>query len=95
MLQLATRATLGVLGIFIASPTAQNASQLVCIPALYNLLVLERDRRTGVYSEAVLSLSCWIYIRGMEVLKTLKKYDALPVEPPSSISKLNWRAVRI
>lgn len=65
MLQLAMRAALGVLGIFIASPMAQSASQLVCIPALYNLLVLERDRQTGMYSEAVLSLSRWIYSRGL------------------------------
>lgn len=93
MLQMARRGTLRLLSVFIMSPTTQNASQLVSIPALYNILELERDHESGVYSDAVLELSVWIHSRGMEVLKKLTKHEGPPPKPSSGISEQNWRAV--
>lgn len=95
-MQLATRTALSCLGIFLANPGIQNASQLVGIPVLYNILESERDHGTGEYSAEVLSLSRWIHERGMQVLDKLVKYPA--PGPSTELTGMavgeNWRAVR-
>lgn len=70
MLQMANRPALEDLFTFNRDPTPYNASRLVGIPVLYNLLK-EEGRRGSMVSSSVVLLCEWIYRRGQKILKLL------------------------
>lgn len=69
MLQLVTRPALVVLTSFVEHPTKENASALVVIPALYNILRLEGKRER--YPPDLLGTCRWLMGRTTEVLTAL------------------------
>jgi hypothetical protein len=88
---MATRPALQDLQVFNQNPTSQNASRLVTIPVLYNLLKHE-EKQHSHYWKAVTQLCAWVYNRGIEVLKKLLIY-----EPPSKLElrheEIGWEIV--
>lgn len=89
---MATRPALQDLQVFNQNPTPQNASRLVTIPVLYNLLKHE-GKPLSHYRKPVTQLCAWVYNRGIEVLQKLLIY-----EPPSKIElpyeEIGWEIVR-
>jgi hypothetical protein len=80
VLQMVTRPALTALNDFITSPSTHNASCLMDIPSLYDLLQYEHIVRKG-YSEALIQVCNWIHKRGRSVLDQLLVH-AVPVSPP-------------
>ena len=93
MLQLATESALKTLGSFLSNPTLSNATELVSILVLYNILKLQWNPDMKVYSPSVISLACWIHRRGTEVLHKLKVHGPLENRLDGQDEE-NWRAVR-
>jgi hypothetical protein len=75
-----TRPALTALNDFITSPSTHNASRLMDIPSLYDLLQYEHTVRKG-YSEALISMCSWIHDRGRSVLDELLRH-AVRASPP-------------
>jgi hypothetical protein len=67
---MATRPALAVLYDFIQNPTTLNASRLVEIPSLHNLLQYEHKIHRK-FTDAVIFICKWIYDRGKIVLSEL------------------------
>jgi hypothetical protein len=87
-----TRPALSALNDFIANPSPHNASRLVQIPSLYDLLQHENTLRKG-YSAAIMSVCSWIYERGRSVLDHLLEH-ALPTSREELESETDWSKVK-
>ena len=71
----------------------QNASQLLSVPSLYNVLQFEASK--GQFPVALLAVCKWIYSRGEEVLKKLVIHDS-PLAQQSALGcGGGWKVVRI
>jgi hypothetical protein len=88
---MATRPALGALQKFILDPTASNASCLVDIPTLHELLQYEYEVLRG-FSDAVISTCKWIYHRGKTVLDELIVYRS-PGAQTDSLKNDPWYKV--
>jgi hypothetical protein len=88
---MATRIALQDLKVFNRNPTSNNASLLVTIPALYNVLV--HDKRVhGRYQSSSTQLCMWVYERGLEVLNDLLVHG-LPPKIGLQYEEIDWRSV--
>ena len=88
---MSTRFALQDLHVFNQNPTSNNASLLVTIPVLYNLLQHEKKLHAH-YRLSVTQLCMWIYERGMDVLNKLLVHDT----PPNiglGYREIDWRSV--
>lgn len=89
VLQMANPATLRDLEQFITSPSPFTASQLVGIPALYDVLHGQAGTEGG-YSTCILEVAKWIYRRGSQVFRQLQaSSDNIPVEG-NAIPQSDW-----
>ena len=81
VLQMATRAALTALSDFITNPTTHQASALIEIPTLFDLIRHEHGLHKG-YSAALISVCKWIYERGQMVLDELMVHNSplIPLE---------------
>lgn len=75
---MATRPALVDLSQFLLEPSTVNASKLVSIPTLYDILRYEERISNGRYSSTVLGLCTWIYNRAREVLRELTVDTEIP-----------------
>jgi len=83
-----TRPALQDLRIFNANPTPHNATLLVSIPVLYDVLRHE----DGKYSSDLLKLCMWVQDRATAVLEGLIVHDVPPMIPDISHNN-EWRKV--
>jgi len=86
------RPALKELGRFNLDPTPVNASRLLSIPSIYNVLQFETPK--GPYSASLLAVLQWICFRGDEVLKKLVKHEAPPSQPSAADLNGGWKMVR-
>jgi hypothetical protein len=95
VLQMANRASLRILQDFNKDPTIKNASRLVTIPALYNVLTREvpvQALENGQYPEIWVLLCQWVHDRGQTVLQKLLVHENPPVINVP-YNKINWESV--
>jgi hypothetical protein len=93
VLQMANRASLQVLQDFNKDPTTKNASRLVMIPVLYNVLTRVVNRlENGEYPETWVHLCQWVHDRGQAVLGKLLVHENLPVMSVPH-EKISWESV--
>jgi hypothetical protein len=93
VLQMANRASLRVLQDFNINPTPENASRLITIPALYNLLTREvQGLKNGRYPEAWVLLCQWVHDRGQAVLRKLLVHEN-PLVISAPYEKTSWESV--
>jgi hypothetical protein len=85
-----TQPALEKLKLFNEHPSEEHASALVDIPALYDLLQYEQSV-FHEYSQSVLTMCRWIYMRGSTILKALTVHDL----PPKDFHKesVHWSKV--
>jgi hypothetical protein len=88
-----TRTALHDLQIFIQNPTFHSASQLVSIPALYNLLKYEEGKGLGHYPASVILLCAWVHERGKMVLDKLLVHQPLSEMECSVDNTKSWKTV--
>jgi hypothetical protein len=93
VLQMANRSALSCLSNFVINPSPVNASCLVGIPSLYEVLSYH-EQKNEPYPEDVLLLCKWVYARGQEVLNKLIVNAAPPLDEGANISN-EWQKVRI
>ena len=86
-----TRPALSLLSDFIEDPTLHNASRLVDIPSLLELLQHEYQVYEN-YSKVVISTCKWIFKRGTMVLEQLKVHGSLPIQ--TNARDIEWHKVR-
>jgi hypothetical protein len=91
VLQFANRQALVDLGTFIQGPTLYNASRLLSIPAIYN--VLKEETRGEPYPEPLLNVCMWIYDRGKDILNSLWVNDMLPDNTVEASARDDWETV--
>ena len=83
---MATKPALDVLETFVNAPTSRNASALVEIPAIHELL--SHEKATGEpYSQLTIEVCQWILNRGRAVLSSLVKGPEPPRVRGDSIEK--------
>jgi hypothetical protein len=87
-----TRLALKDLGVFNSNPTVYNASRLVNIPALYDVLKYEETCR-GYYPAALLAVCQWLCERGCAVLEKLIIYTPPPVHREAGELDGDWKQV--
>lgn len=85
------RPALKELSRFIKDPSAVNASRLVGIPAVYD--VLKYHATDPCFPEPVLGLCRWLYKRGDTVLGQLMVHTMEPIEEDNVFEELDWRKV--
>jgi hypothetical protein len=88
-----TRPSLTVLKTFNEQPSRLNASALICIPSLYNVLKLEEERG---YSKGLLGVCGWIQRHTESVLHSLITNTGPAIDdiPSNSCHELeDWRLV--
>jgi hypothetical protein len=90
---MANRPALSELARFLIQPNPLNASRLVGIPALYDVLQYHLQKQEP-YSSDLLGLCQWIFGRGQTVLNNLIKYKALPVDSTAISTDVEWQKVR-
>lgn len=93
VLQMANRSALSWLANFLIEPTSSNASRLVGIPSLYEVL-LYHEQKSERYPEDVLSVCKWIYARGQTVLNALTVNKVPPLDEEAKSSN-DWQKVRV
>ena len=86
-----TRLALDALHDFLTDPTTHNASFLMDIPSLYDILRHEYALH-GVYSNAIMSVCRWIYKRGRSILDQLLVHESLPLQGDIQ-SEGSWKTV--
>lgn len=91
VLQMATCLALQDLHAFNKNPTAHNASQLVTIPVLYNLLKHEEKEHLH-YLKLVTLLCIRVYERGKAVLEKLLVHGS-PLDIELSYKMIEWKIV--
>jgi hypothetical protein len=87
---MATQSALKDLANFNTKPTVHNASLLVSIPALYDVLKYEETRKQGQYTVTVLGVSRWIEEWGKAVLQKLVGRVDLPLIAVSVAADGDW-----
>lgn len=87
-MQMMNRPALHELGKFNEEPSIRNASCLVCIPVIYDVL---RHHGLGPYPPNVLHLCKWLHKRGSDVLDTLNAGDKTQTETLSRTAGDDWR----
>lgn len=94
VLQMATRPALVELSRFLLQPNSTNASRLVCIPTLHDVVRYEASRLNGKYPSTVLGVCKWVYERAREVL-SMQTVDDLPpaFQGPADEAYEDWRTV--
>jgi hypothetical protein len=93
VLQMANRVSLRVLQDFNKDPTTKNASRLVTIPTLYNVLTHEvQGLENGRYPETWVLLCQWVHDRGQAVLGKLLVHENPPVISVP-FDKISWESV--
>ena len=87
------RPALQTLGIFNSTPTIHNASQMVCIPVLNDLLRYEEIHNGWPYSAILCGVCIWVHKCAATVLQGLVVHGA----PPTSllVDELDWQKVRL
>ena len=90
---MANRSALSWLANFLIELTSTQASRLVGIPCLYDVL-LYHEQKDEPYPEDVLSLCKWIYARGQVVLNALIVNNTPPVDEGAG-SDNDWQKVGI
>lgn len=83
---MANGAALELLGRFIREPSKINASRLVLIPSLLNVLLFH----DGQYPSDVLEICTWLFDRGRAVLEQLTVHES---ESPKILEELDWKKV--
>jgi hypothetical protein len=86
------RPALAALGLFNQDPTTFNASLLVCIPTLYDVLKYEEQLNGLAYSAMLLGVCKWLHERASTVLQKLIVHGVPPVY--SVTYETDWRKVR-
>lgn len=79
---------------FLAKPTPDAASYLVCAPSLYMWLAYAYDANMG-FSDDVIEICSWLRDTGLEVFDRLAVYDDLGVEDSSVIKEEDWKKVSV
>ena len=92
MPQLVNRPALQALSQFVREPTPFNASRLVHIPSVYDVLQYH-DLRREPYPNDLVSLCKWIFDRGQAALKALISHTAPPLDRTASEMDNKWRTV--
>lgn len=93
MLRLGTSDTMAKLDDFLNHPTPFNASRLVSIPALYQVLRAEQSK-TGRYPQPILEMAQWICERAWEVRKVLMDRGAdLETDSNGAVVNDSWEQV--
>jgi hypothetical protein len=93
VLQMANRPALSELARFLIQPNPCNASRLVGIPALYDVLQHHLQKPES-FSADLLGLCRWFFARGQAVLNDLIKYKAPPVDSTAISTDVDWQKVR-
>jgi|SRR5580658_2812661 hypothetical protein len=90
---MATRPALNDLSIFVNEPTLRNASRLVSIPVVHDVLKYEEVNNAGLYSTTFLRVCKWLHERGSAVLAKLIVHDS----PPNVVMTegIDWQKVRL
>lgn len=90
-MQMMNRRALETLRLFLKFPSQANASTLILIPALYNVLQYEFSTGQALQPDT-LQVAIWLYFRGESVRQLLLVHQdetpATALEPEGS-----WRAV--
>lgn len=94
MLQIVTRSALNVLLAFVDQPTKENASMLVIIPALYNVLRLE-EKRAQTYPPDLLGMCQWLVERTNNVLTALAIHSMPGIDADIDATDKDWRQVSL
>jgi hypothetical protein len=89
-----TRPALDDLDLFNNNPTFHNASRLVNIPALYNILS-HKETHNRSYSKMLLSVCKWLWERGRTVLEKLIIHPAPPMDQVVQEQDSDWQKVNI
>ncbi|KAJ7075683.1 hypothetical protein B0H15DRAFT_925413 [Mycena belliarum] len=79
VLQMANGSALEALQIFVKDPNRMNATALIDIPVLHEVLVYEFDNNGGALPTDLIEVCIWILEKGNAVLRTLKK-DIQPLK---------------
>ena len=93
ILCLATRDDLILLKSFISDPTIFNASHLISIPAIYQVLQVEHLEYQK-YSKTIVEVMEWLANRIDAILTNLVKNRA-PIEPQKNIGEEEWCRVSL
>jgi hypothetical protein len=80
-----TAPAMDALEAFVLNPTQTNASALVEIPAIHELLC--HEKMLGPFSDITVAVCRWILNRGRIVLNTLTKGPELPRIPDGNLEK--------
>lgn len=94
VLQMVTRPSLKLLSSFVGHPTNENASLLVIIPAIYNVLRLE-EKRGRAYPSDLLGVCRWLVERANVVLAAVVIHPAPLVDKEIDTGNMDWREVGI
>jgi hypothetical protein len=89
-----TRPGLEDLKLFNQEPTQENASRLVSIPAIFNVLN-EEGRGSQPYPELLLDMCQWVYNRGKVVLDALLKHGNSLDSATASVEQDKWEIVSV
>lgn len=93
-MQIAIRPALNALAAFNVNPTCHNASLLVEIPVLYDILMHEeKNDWKGTYTPSVRGLCQWIHDRGDAILKKLIVHDIPPMKAAIGVEENDWQMV--
>jgi len=88
------RPALQALSTFLSQPTTVNASCLVIIPCIYDVLQYHESRQEN-YPGNLLQLCHWIYERGHGALVGLIVHSAPPLDPSANQGSLGWQKASI
>lgn len=92
-LQTANRPSLEALQGFVTHPTGINASRLVGIPCLYEVLEYHKSKGEG-YPGHLLSLCKWMWQRGESLLKSIIVHQAPSTDESAHLANHDWKKVR-
>ena len=92
-LQTANRPSLEALWGFVTHPTGINASRLVGIPCLYEVLEYHKSKGEG-YPGHLLSLCKWMWQRGESLLKSIIVHQAPSTDESAHLVNHDWKKVR-
>lgn len=87
------RPALAELARFVETPSAINASRLVGIPAVYDVLKYHANNPT--FPEPVIGLCRWLHMRGNTILQQLMVHSMEPIKEGEAFEELDWRKVNI
>jgi hypothetical protein len=77
---------------FIEDPTVFNASSLISIPTIYQVLQAQHGQHQ-TYSKTILEVISWMADR-IEVVWTNLVSHGAPIEPGTNMGEEEWRRVR-